>query len=29
MSTWDLDGATLETLRTGLRAMADAVFGPR
>jgi uncharacterized protein YndB with AHSA1/START domain len=29
LSTWDLDGATLEALRTSLRAMADAVFGPR
>jgi len=29
LSTWGLDPATLQSLRSGLRAMADAVFGPR
>ena len=28
LSTWELDPVTLESLRAGLRRMADAVFGP-
>ena len=29
LSTWGLDSTTQQSLRAGLRAMADAVFGPR
>jgi uncharacterized protein YndB with AHSA1/START domain len=29
LSSWGLDGPTLDTLRGGLRSMADSVFGPR
>ncbi|HZJ56228.1 MAG TPA: SRPBCC domain-containing protein [Myxococcaceae bacterium] len=29
LSTWELDSTELQSLRAGLRAMADAVFGPR
>ncbi|HVP61665.1 MAG TPA: SRPBCC domain-containing protein [Myxococcaceae bacterium] len=28
LSTWGLDAASLDTVRTGLRSMADAVFSP-
>ena len=28
LSTWGLDAGTLESLRAGLRHMADRVFGP-
>jgi hypothetical protein len=28
LSTWELDSTELQSLRAGLRAMADAVFGP-
>ncbi|HET6980950.1 MAG TPA: hypothetical protein VFI53_02360, partial [Myxococcaceae bacterium] len=28
LSTWGLDAGRVDALRTGLRSMADAVFGP-